>query len=45
LRPNIRSTIPASRLKIERKAAEAKQILDYWDTEDTSSLFMQPDNA
>lgn len=30
--------------KIERKAAEAKQILDYWDTESTS-VFMQPDNA
>lgn len=30
--------------KIERKAAEAKQVLDYWDTEGTS-LFMQPDNA
>ena len=28
--------------KIERKAQEAKQILDYWDTEGTS-LFMQPD--
>lgn len=30
--------------KVERKAIEAKQILDYFDTE-TSSLFMQPDNA
>jgi hypothetical protein len=28
--------------KIERKAAEAKQMLDYWDTE-TTSLFMLPD--
>jgi hypothetical protein len=28
--------------KIERKAAEAKQILDYWDTE-SASLYMQPD--
>jgi hypothetical protein len=31
-------------MKIERKAAEAKQVLDYWDTEG-SSIFMQPDNA
>lgn len=30
--------------KIERKAIEAKQILDYFDTE-TTSVFMQPDNA
>jgi hypothetical protein len=29
-------------LKIERKAADAKQILDYWDTEGTA-IFMQPD--
>jgi hypothetical protein len=28
--------------KIERKANEAKQVLDYWDTE-TTSIFMQPD--
>jgi hypothetical protein len=28
--------------KIERKAAEAKQVLDYFDTE-ASSLYMQPD--
>jgi hypothetical protein len=28
--------------KIERKAMEAKQVLDYFDTE-SSSLFMQPD--
>lgn len=35
---------PRLAMKIERKAAEAKQILDYWDTEGTS-LFMQPDNA
>jgi hypothetical protein len=28
--------------KIERKAIEAKQVLDYFDTE-SSSLFMQPD--
>jgi hypothetical protein len=28
--------------KIERKAAEARQMLDYWDTE-TASVFMQPD--
>jgi hypothetical protein len=35
---------PRLALKIERKAADAKQILDYWDTEGTS-LFMQPDNA
>lgn len=28
--------------KIERKAMEAKQILDYWDTE-TTSLYMQPE--
>jgi hypothetical protein len=28
--------------KIERKAAESKAVLDYWDTE-TTSLFMQPD--
>lgn len=33
---------PRLALKIERKAAEAKQILDYWDTEGTS-IFMQPD--
>jgi hypothetical protein len=31
-------------MKIERKASEAKQILDYWDTE-VASLFMQPDNG
>jgi hypothetical protein len=30
--------------KIERKAIESKQMLDYWDTE-TTSLFMQPDNG
>jgi hypothetical protein len=35
---------PRLALKIERKAAEAKQVLDYWDTEGTS-LFMQPDDA
>jgi hypothetical protein len=35
---------PRLALKIERKAADAKQVLDYWDTE-TSSIFMQPDNA
>jgi hypothetical protein len=35
---------PRLALKIERKAADAKQVLDYWDTEGTS-LFMQPDNA
>jgi hypothetical protein len=28
--------------KIERKAIEAKQVLDYWDTEN-ASLYMQPD--
>lgn len=33
---------PRLAVKIERKAAEAKQILDYWDTE-SSSLYMQPD--
>lgn len=30
--------------KIENKAAEAKQMLDYWDTESTSVL-MQPDHG
>jgi hypothetical protein len=33
---------PRLAAKIERKAEQARQMLDYWDTEG-SSLFMQPD--